>query len=162
MVFSRRNFGGGSQMVWGAFCSSGVLRLAFTTCRMKSEDYQKILQDHLIPFLRQHRTQEFTFMQDNASVHASRSTIQWLESKNIPLLNWPACSPDLNPIENVWGILVRQIYRDGRQFNNVEELRNAIEMAWNNLDPGIMKNLVESIPNRIFELISNRGGHVKY
>lgn len=137
-------------MVWRAFSSSGVLWLSFTTRRMKSEDYQKVLQDHLVPFIRQHHTKNFTFMQDNASVHASKSTIQWLNSRNIPLLDWPACSPDLNPIENIWGILVRQIYRDGRQFNSVEEFREAIAAAWNNLDPGILKNLVESMPNRIF------------
>lgn len=101
-------------------------------------------------------------MQDNASIHASRSTIQWLNTKNIAVLDWPACSPDLNPIENIWGIIVRQIYANGRQYTTLEELRGAIEAAWYNLDTVLLKNLTHSMPNRIFELVSKHGGPIDY
>ncbi|VDO62475.1 unnamed protein product [Heligmosomoides polygyrus] len=82
-------------------------------------------------------------MQDNASEHASRSTIPWLNSKNIQVLGRPACSPHLNPIENISKIIVRQTFADGKQFNNVKERRRAIEAAWNHLDSDNLKNLAE-------------------
>jgi hypothetical protein len=42
------------------------------------------------------------FQQDNASIHMSGHSLVWFAEKNIPLLDWPARSPDLNPIENLW------------------------------------------------------------
>jgi hypothetical protein len=52
--FSKRNFGGGSLMVWGAFCSHGKLSLAFPSTKMNSEEYQGVLTDKLLPFIHCH------------------------------------------------------------------------------------------------------------
>lgn len=49
-----------------------------------------------------------------------------------------------------------------REFNKLEELRRATETAWNNLELGILKYLTESMPDRIFELVSHHGGPDKY
>jgi len=58
------------------------------------------------------------FQQDNAPIHASKETKTWLDLKKINLLEWPAYSPDLNPIENVWGIMARRVYANGKQYTN--------------------------------------------
>lgn len=50
---------------------------------------------------------DWTFQQVTASIHCSKSTKSWLESKRVKCIKWPACSPDLNVIENHRGILVR-------------------------------------------------------
>jgi hypothetical protein len=63
-------------------------------------------------------------------------------------LKWPAKSPDLNPIENLWGIMVRQVYAGGRQYNTIEELRVAVEASWNAILLETMQNLISSMPNR--------------
>lgn len=168
LQFSRRNFGGGSVMVslfdtlnflkvWGAFCSTGKVSLAFVTSKMKSADYVQVLTDHLLPFLRRHRRQQFTFQQDNASIHASRETSRWLATNNIDVLDWPACSPDLNPIENIWGHLVRIIYEGNRQYDTVDQLKTAILTAWNKLGLQTLQNHVNSMPNRIFQVINRNG-----
>ena len=86
-VFSRRNFGGGSLMVLGAFTACGTLKLAYTSSHMDSIEYQTVLSNHLLPFLRGRKRQSFTFRQDNTKIHISRSTISWFQSHNVNVLD---------------------------------------------------------------------------
>ena len=51
----------------------------------------------------------FVWMQDNASIHQSKETLGFFELHEIPRLRWPARSPDLKPIENLWGIITRKL-----------------------------------------------------
>ncbi|KHJ78485.1 hypothetical protein OESDEN_21894 [Oesophagostomum dentatum] len=139
--FSRRNFGGDSVMVWGAFSNECALILAFVSNRMNSEKYQNVLESHLLPFLGERRIEAFVFQQDNATIHVSSATKSWLWRDNINTLDWPACSPDLNPIENLWGIIVRRIYANNRQFNT---------------------NLIGSMRLRLLEVGTHHGESIDY
>ena len=49
------------------------------------------------------------FQQDNARPHSPQITTAWLRSHRVHVIDWPACSPDLSPIENVWRIMKRRI-----------------------------------------------------
>jgi hypothetical protein len=146
-------------MVWIGFCATGKLKIAFTSFKMNSKDYIQVLVGSLLPFLRKYRRKKFTFQQDNAAIHTSKETKQWIKDQKLDLLDWPARSPDLNPVENIWGILVRRIYAEGKQYASVEELKAAILEAWENIEKSVLQNLVNSMPNRIFQVI-NRGGKV--
>jgi transposase len=77
-------------------------------------------------------------------------------------MKWPSKSPDLNPIENLWGILVRRVYKNGRQYNSVSELKAAIRNEWSKIGLETLRNLINSVPNRVFEVIFKKGGHTKY
>ncbi|RCN33912.1 transposase, partial [Ancylostoma caninum] len=162
ITFSRRNFGGGSLMVWGAFCDVAKLEVAFVSCRIDSTEYQGVLQRHLLPFLRGRRLHKYTFQQDNAAVHASQSTRTWLLENRVNVMDWPACSPDLNPMENLWGILARKVYSNNRQFHSIEELKKAIIDAWEDVEDNALRNLVSSMPSRLFEVASKQGGSTDY
>ncbi|CAD6191403.1 unnamed protein product [Caenorhabditis auriculariae] len=104
MYFSKRNFGGGSLMVWAAFSGNGT---------------------HLLPYLRRRRRANMIYQQDNASVHASNSTLAWFAANNVVLLDWPACSPDLNSVENLWSVLVRRVYANAKQYTTVNDLKKS-------------------------------------
>jgi len=119
----------------------------------------QILRDKLLPWIRFGRRIPFVYQQDNASIHKSRETSAWFASEGINILPWPACSPDLNPMENLWGIIVRRLYAENRQFATVDDLKNAIEEAWNGTEFEVLEHLVESMKNRVFQVIQ-RSGHV--
>lgn len=160
--FSTRNFGGGSVMVWGAYSGFGKVALAFISHKMKSGDYQAVLEEHLKPYLGRFRSAKLTFQQDNAAIHASKSTKDWLAKSKIPVLAWPAISPDLNPMENVWGMMVRDVYDNGKQYTTVAELREAIKSAWNNVTAKSLENLNKSMVKRMKMVFKNDGNTINY
>ncbi|WP_181013619.1 transposase, partial [Enterobacter cloacae complex sp. 2DZ2F20B] len=93
------------------------------------------------------------FQQNNASIHVFNLSKTWFQRENIALLPWRAKSPDLNPIENVWGSLVREVYKDGKQYATVNELKHGILTAWQNLDVNYFIHLVNSMKQRVYNLI---------
>ncbi len=69
---------------------------------MNAERYIKVLEQHMLP------SRQRLFQQDNAKRHTVAITTAWICSRRVWLLNWPACSPDLSPIENIWRIIKRK------------------------------------------------------
>jgi len=157
-----RNFGGGSLMTWAAFSFNGKASLRFISTKSNSEDYTKLLEDVLCNFGHQFHQNGYIFQHDNAPIHRSRHTIQWFKSNNIEVMDWPARSPDLNPMENLWGILSRAVYKNGKQFSSINELKSEILLEWLNIPKKTLQNLVSSMEQRIFELILKAGGATKY
>jgi hypothetical protein len=145
----------------GAFTYRSKLPLCFVPHRIKSKDYTDILEDVLIPFF-EDSDEDLVFQQDNASIHGSKLTAQWFQLMEIKLLSWSSRSPDLNPIENLWEILASKVYANGRQFASVEELKARIKTCWEEIEVTMIKELVESMPKRIFEVIKSHGGQTKY
>uniref|UniRef100_A0A8C1X9R8 Nucleoside diphosphate-linked moiety X motif 6 n=1 Tax=Cyprinus carpio TaxID=7962 RepID=A0A8C1X9R8_CYPCA len=77
--------------------------------------------------------EDFVFQHDLAPAHSAKTTGKWFTDHGITVLNWPANSPDLNPIENLWDIVKRKL-RDARP-NTLDELKAAIEASWASITP---------------------------
>ncbi|CAF3604407.1 unnamed protein product [Rotaria socialis] len=105
---------------------------------------------------------DWIFRQDNAPIHRVKVNLTWLKSQKINVLPWPLLSPDLNSIENLWGILARKVYAGGKQFRSKEQLKTAILKSWEEISIEQLRALVESMPERIFELIKLNGTKTKY
>lgn len=87
-------------------------------------------------------------------------TQDWLEANNIKTLDWPDLSLDLNLVENVWGLLIRRVYENGCQFDNAEQLFDAVRIAWEEIPETYLQDLYSSMRRRIFEIVRNNGVHV--
>ena len=72
---------------------------------------------------------DYLFQQNNASCHASSALRSWFEASSMNHLNWPARSPDLNPIENLWGISAGEVHKNDTQNANKDKLTSSIELA---------------------------------
>nr|CCA27938.1 protein Y6B3B.8 putative [Albugo laibachii Nc14] len=161
-VFSNRQPGGGSVMVWGAFSAKGKSRLAILQGKQNSEANVRTLQQHLLPFVQQKHPHGFTSQQDNASIHRSRYTMNWFVEQDMDVMRWPALSPDLNPIENVWGMLTRRVYEGGTQFTSKKELETSILQACDELNYAHIERLLRSMTSRSIAVLELNGSKSPY
>ncbi len=98
-----------SVMIWHAMSSAGVGPLCFLKTNVTAPIYQYILEHFMLPSADQlFKEADFILQQDLASAHTAKSTKSWLNDQ-VGALDWPANSPDLNPIENLWGIVKRKM-----------------------------------------------------
>ena len=96
-------------------------------------------------------------------MHTARLIKRWLNDWEVRHIgNWPSKSPDLNPIENLWGILARKVYPNCKQYTSKEELKTAIIEAWDSIDQETIESLVASMPRRIHAVLDVNGNSTKY
>lgn len=99
-------------------------------------------------------------MEDGASAHTARATRELHQSLGILQIRWPANSPDLNPIENVWRILK---YRVGKRFPKTEaEVRQYAEEEWAKLQLSDIEKYVNNMKERCIAVIQANGGHTRW
>ncbi|KAF7670490.1 Transposable element Tcb1 transposase, partial [Cucumispora dikerogammari] len=101
-IIPTRKFGEGSIMVWGCISYEGVSRIVLVDETMDSIRYARLLTENLFEFASMMGLgSNFIFQQDNAPAHTARHTAYWFRENGVNVLNWPAQSLDLNPIENI-------------------------------------------------------------
>ncbi len=139
--------GGGGVMVWAGICYGQRTQVHFIDGILNAQRYcDEILRPIVVPFIHDHH---LMLKHDNARPHVARICTQFLEAKNIPVLAWPAYSPDMSPIEHVWDALDRRI----RQRVPVPE------EEWNNIPQATINNLINSMRRRCVALREANSGH---
>lgn len=148
-------------MIWGCIAASGVGRIRIVQGMMNSKQYIEVLEKTMLPSAQQLVGQDFIFQDDNAPCHRAKSVQQWMKKHGVQVLDWPAQSPDLNPIENLWSKIGYEISK--KHPTNKQELIEAIIAAWNRIvTKEYIKKLVYSMPQRCRLVIRNKGWPVPY
>uniref|UniRef100_A0A8C5QEN2 Transposase n=1 Tax=Leptobrachium leishanense TaxID=445787 RepID=A0A8C5QEN2_9ANUR len=104
----------------------------------------------------------FLLMQDNARPNVAGVCQQFLQDKGIDAMDWPARSPDLNPIELFWDIMSRSIHQRHVAPQTVQELGDALVQVWEEIPQETIRHLIRSMPRHCREVIQARGGHTHY
>lgn len=157
--------GGGNIKVWGCFTSYGPGPLHRIEGNMNREMYLAILQQYLCGTVSNmpHPSHEVVFQHDNDPKHTAKCVQAWLATQEFQLLQWPAQSPDQNPIENLWSYLKRALLHDySSPPSNVNVLWERVQEQWEKLSPDYCATLVRSMPNRLAALRKAKGLWTKY
>ncbi|GFT47136.1 hypothetical protein TNCV_3747821 [Trichonephila clavipes] len=102
------------------------------------------------------------FMDDNAPCHRTVAAEQLLESEDIERMDWPARSPDLNPIEHVWDFLGRRLAARTLPPVTIRELRLALQDEWAAMPQQLIDTLILSMGRRCETCLAVGGDHIPY
>ncbi|GFV22957.1 transposable element Tcb2 transposase [Trichonephila clavipes] len=103
---------------------------------------------HMCVFLEDAMSLQFLFMDDNTPCHRTVDAEQLLESEDIERMDWPARSPDLNPIEHVWDFLGRRLAARTLPPVTIRELRLALQDEWAAMPQQLIDTLILSMGRR--------------
>jgi transposase len=106
--------------------------------------------------------QDCLFQDDNAPIHRANDVKNYKEENHINYLEWPAQSPDLNVIENVWLKLKIRLQQRVEVLNTADKLSAAIKDIWENLSVDYIQGLYHSIPKRLRKVLKVKGEMTKY
>jgi hypothetical protein len=157
-------FGGGSLMIWGCMTAKRAGYMCKIDGRMDAGLYKDIFDEDLIRSIKYYRMnkRKINFQQDNDPKHTSHTATQWLQSKKIKILEWPAQSPDLNPIEHLWHHLKRQLSKYDPEPESMDELWECVQDEWNKITIDDCLKLIENMPRRVTAVLKAKGSHTKY
>ncbi len=149
-----------SIMYWGCISYDGTVSLTRCTNNMKATEYIVALEGAAI----QVASTEcgMVFMDDNAPIHRAGLVTEWKQHHRVDSLNWPAYSPDLNPIENVWGLIKNRIRSSAHPPVTLADLDTAVRQQWDSLSPAYIQQLYASMTRRLQACIRAHGFPTKY
>lgn len=147
--FSKHQRGGGGSMVWTGIFRKGKTPLVFVKNNIDAAGYNAILNDVYQPFVEQYFPSGCVFQQYGAPARTAKRMQECYMDEGMPVLSWPARSQDMNVIENCSGLIVRALYHGGRQFDTIEDLKEALIMEWEKRPLEEVETLISSISARI-------------
>ena len=156
------HYGGGSLMVWGGIHLHGRTPLHLVPGRLTGVRYRdEIVRPLIIPTL-QAMGPGATLMDDNATPHRARVVNDYLRQQQVPRLDWPSRSPDLNPIENFWDHLERRVHNNHPPPVDLHQLFQFLQQEWNAMPQQTLVTLIQSMRHRCVECVDANGGHTHY
>ena len=164
VVLNKRQMGGGGVMVWGMIFANGNIWLGWLKGRQNSESYKQLLDEKALPRIRREMGNDFVLLQDNCSIHVSKLMKEWMAKVNMTTLEWPARSPDLNLIENVWEMLAQLVY-DGPEITKEAQLWQRILGAKKQLIEtrrDVIVHMFDHYEERLIKVIEKKGDITDY
>ena len=151
-------------MFWGAITIFGTGCLVPVDGTMNAQKYIDILETHLIPLADTlFGTTPWKLLQDGARCHTAATTKVYMEQQGIQCVDWCSYSPDMNPIENVWSVFKRKLYRQGSGNSRQKVIERAQQIWHNDIElRDVARNCVLSMQSRVSALKNSKGGHTHY
>ncbi|GFY15976.1 transposable element Tcb1 transposase [Trichonephila clavipes] len=156
-------FGGGGVLVFGGISIDGrtdlyIIRDGPLTARRYRDE---ILRPIVVPYDAAIRD-DFILMVDNCMPDRANLVEDSLFEEGILRMEWPACSPDMNPIEHVWDALGRRVAGRQPPPQTLQELERALLEEWDRMPLILINSLIDSMPRRCSTLLAVRGNHTPY
>jgi len=167
-VLERDPWGGPSIMVWGAIALNHKLGpMVFQNIgpgRGNGVTAARYIDQALRPFVVPHfaRHGNHILQQDNARAHTARATTDFLNQHGIQTLQWPALSPDLNPIEHLWDEIQRRLNEVRPRPTTAAVLAQAYHRVWTQVPMAFINRLIHSMYRRCDAVVNVQGGHTRY
>ncbi|GFT86396.1 transposable element Tcb2 transposase [Trichonephila clavipes] len=162
-IIERDRYGGRGVLVWGGIMLGSRTDLHIFDAG--SVNGTRYCNEILLPYVRLFRGAmglKFIFMDDNVPCHRTVAAEQLLESEDIERMDWPARSPDLNPIEHVWDFLGRRLAARTLPPLTIRELRLALQDEWAAMPQQLIDTLILSMGRRCETCLAVRGDHIPY
>ncbi|GFW24025.1 transposable element Tcb2 transposase [Trichonephila clavipes] len=162
-IIERDRYGGSGVLVWGGIMLGS--RTGLHIFDAGSVNGTRYCNEILLPYVRLFRGAmglQFLFMDDNAPCHRTVAAEQLLESEDIERMDWPARSPDLNPIGHVWDFLGRRLAARTLPPVTIRELRLALQDEWAAMPQQLIDTLILSMGRRCETCLAVRGDHIPY
>ena len=153
-------------MIWGAFCGTTRSQLVFIPPKAKVDSalyVRNIMYPHLVPFW--HTCCEeygwVTVVEDGAPGHKGFST-RYRNLNQMETTRWPAQSPDLNLIENLWLDMENELGETWGRIGDMRTLETALNAVWNGIPDRRLDELIRTMPQRLQAVIEAEGGPTRY
>ncbi|GBN20327.1 Transposable element Tcb2 transposase [Araneus ventricosus] len=151
-TIERHRYGGAGWLVWGGIILGSRTDLHVQNVTMTGHIYRDVILEQHVRLFRGAMGAEFLFMDDNACPHRANIVDECLQSEDITRMDWPAYSPDLNPIEHVWDMLGQRIATRQPPPTCLPELRRALLDEWCNIPQDQIDNFILSMLRRLGRL----------
>jgi len=160
--------------VFGMVSYWGVGPLVPVKGTMDGPNYLRILQAHVEPVLPDllrkvqgevGRRAQLIMVDDNAQYHRVYDVENWKKRMGfypISPSGWPSYSPDINIIENIWGVLEDRLYEHKQSLHKASEMWEYTQELWNHFDVEFIQTLYRSLPDRMNNLYNCRGDPINY
>ncbi|GFW74812.1 transposable element Tcb2 transposase [Trichonephila clavipes] len=162
-IIERDRYGGRGLLVWGGIMLGS--RTGLHIFDAGSVNGTRYCNEILLPYVRLFRGAvglQFLFMDDNAPCHRTVAAEMLLESEDIQPMDWPAISPDLNPIDHVWDFLRRRLAARTLPPVTIRELRLALQDEWAAMPQQLIDTLILSMGKRCETCLAVSGDHIPY
>lgn len=159
-----KKFGGGKVMVWGCITYEGMGFACKVDDIMDANLYSQILRGELMQTIDYYHLDhsEIIFQHDGDPKHTSNLAQETLNELGLDVMDWPAQSPDLNPIEHLWNHLKSKLKANDRVFATKEEVWDEIQELMKDENRELCRKFIASMPRRVQAVIQAKGGYTKY